>query len=346
MPDSMTLDLSRRATMKAASGLALWSFAPPLARAADTAATPLVVDRRDQPFDDDWRFFRGDGQDFALPAHDDREWRRVDLPHDWSIEDRNPEDKDVNAKVRDVDTAPVWQTVAVPPRAIGPFDAQFSMIGDPVASEGGWATGFTVGGIGWYRKRFHLPTLAPDARVAIDFDGVYMNCQVWLNGVSLGHHPNGYTPFGFDLTPYLDRSGDNVLAVRVANTGRNSRWYSGSGIYRRVRLSITGPTRFARWGLVVTTPTVSAARAAVQMRAKIEGAFPGTVLVTRIKDLAGRVVAEKRAEASETTLTSLDMSAPRLWSPQSPSLYLARMRLVDRRARGRPDDHAFRHPQG
>ncbi len=87
-----------------------------------------------------------------------------------------------------------------------------------------------MGGIGWYRKRFSAVTIQAAAQVEIVFDGVYMNSDVWLNGVLLGNHPYGYTSFAYDLTPHLKRTGENVIAVRVRNEGKNTRWYSGSGI--------------------------------------------------------------------------------------------------------------------
>ena len=208
------------------------------ALAATTVVRPeeLVADRRDQPFDGNWRFLRGDGEGLTSPSFDDSAWRSLDLPHDWSIEDLPRSSPKLNARIRDVDTAPIWQKVKNTPRLIGPFDAELNARGGPA--------GFTVGGVGWYRKRFTLPPLAPDARAEIVFDGAYMNAQVWLNGVLLGGRAYGYSPFAYDLTPHLNRSEENILAVRVANLGRNSRWYTGSGIYRHVHLNITRELRF------------------------------------------------------------------------------------------------------
>jgi len=97
-----------------------------------------------------------------------------------------------------------------------------------------------VGGTGWYRKRFSAAALPADSQVEIVFDGVYMNSDFWLNGAPLGNHPYGYTSFAYDLTPHLRRDGENVIAVRVRNEGKNKRWYSGSGIYRHVWLNTTG----------------------------------------------------------------------------------------------------------
>ena len=101
------------------------------------------------------------------------------------------------------------------PTRVGPFDTELSA--------GGRDTGWFVGGMGWYRKCFSAASVAADSQVEIVFDGVYMNSDVWLNGNLLGSHPYGYTAFAYDLTPQLKRTGDNVLAVRVRNDGRNSR---------------------------------------------------------------------------------------------------------------------------
>ena len=337
MSDPQRPAVTRRESLLYGTALAAIPLLPHFASAATpTANETLLADGRDQPFDADWRFFRGDGAPFAAKDFNESGWRLLDLPHDWSIEDRTSDGGALNAAIREIDTAPLWKTVQTPPRAIGPFNALFSNGTDLQASEGGPSTGFTVGGIGWYRKRFRLPALATDARVEIVFDGVYMNSEVWLNGVHLGAHPNGYTPFAFDLTPHLNPAGENVLAVRVANIGRNSRWYSGSGIYRPVRLSITGATRFARWGVAVMTPDVSAASATVKIRALLEGVMTDVTLVTRVRNAAGRIVAEARANATAATNAALTIAKPDLWSPKTPTLYQAECtlyagdRLIDR----------------
>ena len=314
MNEHPTWSLSRRAVLQLSASAAIWPLAE-RALAAATVVRPeeLVADRREQPFDGNWRFLRGDGEGLASSSFDDSAWRSLDLPHDWSIEDLPRSSPKLNTRIRDVDTAPIWQKVKNTPRLIGPFDAELNARGGP--------TGFTVGGVGWYRKRFTLPPLAPDARAEIVFDGAYMNAQVWLNGVLLGGRPYGYSPFAYDLTPHLNRSGENILAVRVANLGRNSRWYTGSGIYRHVHLNITRALRFECWGLTVTTPTVMSAAATVSIAARIQGPLAGAMMTTRIKDQVGRIVAEARRPADKEANTTLQLTKPRLWSPESPNLY-------------------------
>ena len=119
-------------------------------------------------------------------------------------------------------------------------------VGNPSGASGG----ALPGGVGWYRKHFRLPAGSSDDRVLVTFDGVYMNATVYVNGHALGTRPYGYSTFEYDLTPYLDWSGENVLAVRVDNSDQpNSRWYSGCGIYRHVWLTTASPLRVAQWGV-------------------------------------------------------------------------------------------------
>jgi len=314
--------ISRRSLLKVSASTAVLASADN-AFAAFVATLPrqLLPVGRDQPFDDSWMFKWGDGEMWSDARFDDRSWRSLDLPHDWSIDDLPRTDPSLNAEIREVDTAPLWQKVKTPPRLIGPFDAILNDNRVTARSASGAMTAFTVGGIGWYRKRFKLPPLDPGARVEIAFDGVYMNAEVWLNGARLGERPYGYSPFAFDLTPHLNLSGENVLAVRVANIGRNSRWYSGSGIFRHVRLDVIRAVHFERWGLTVTTPNVSAASATVSVAARIVGSSADTILTTRVVDANGRVAAEAHGTAANKVPTVLQLSRPRLWSPETPNLY-------------------------
>ncbi len=140
---------------------------------------------------------------------------------------------------------------------------------DPKNPTGGGG-GYFPAGIGWYRKKFNVPPAWKGKLVSIYFEGVYMNSEVFLNGKSLGVHPYGYTPFSYDLSPSL-HDGENVLSVRVDNSKQmNSRWYSGSGLYRHVWLIITNPVHVANWGVGITTPEVSSEKATVQIRTVVK----------------------------------------------------------------------------
>jgi len=214
---------------------------------------------------------------------------------------------------------------------VGPFD--------PAQSAGGAATGYVVGGTGWYRKHFTLTPSDSGKKVTICFDGVYMNADVWLNGRHLGNHPYGYTPFVFDLTPYLKPAGqENVLAVQVKNTGKNSRWYSGSGIYRHVRLAVADPAHIPVWGVHVVTTEISKTTATVSVSTTIEndrGADVAVRLRTHLVDPDGKatkpqeykvqVPAGKRQEFTQV----FSVNKPVLWSLDNPALYRAEVELVE-----------------
>lgn len=276
---------------------------------------------RDQLFDSGWRFHRGDVLGAESVEFEDGTWRQIDLPHDWSIEDLPPFPQENGQGA-------VWGGIDVPLR-IGPFDMYLS--------EGKRSTGWCVGGIGWYRKRFTADEVLADSRAEIVFEGVYRNSNVWLNGHHLGFHPYGYTSFAYDLTPYLNRQGENVMAVSVRNVGQNSRWYSGSGIYRHVWLNVTGPVRVPLWGVYVTTPEVSAQAASVKVATKVENHEKAAREVTvrvRLLDSENHVVASHEssqrvaagghAEVEQT----ISVSAPALWSPSAPRLHRAQVELV------------------
>lgn len=248
-------------------------------------------------FDYDWRFHRGGAQGAEMPSFKDADWRKVDLPHDWSIENI--------------------------PGTSSPFDPD---------AAGQVSTGFTVGGTGWYRKRFTIPAEQKDKRIYIHFDGVYMNADVWLNGIHLGNHPYGYTSFWFDITAHLKKGEENVLAVQVKNEGQNSRWYSGSGIYRHIWLKTVEPVHIAQWGSYITTPNVSASSAQVDIKTKVRnttGKVATVTLVTKFLNAKGletaRVQSQQKIEQGATTEIDqqVEIKSPERWFVESPTLYTA-----------------------
>jgi len=194
----------------------------------------------------------------------------------------------------------------------------------------GGGGGYLPTGIGWYRKQFTLPSSVKGKEVSIQFDGVYMNSEVWINNHYLGIRPNGYISFVYDLTPYLV-AGKNTIAVRVDNSVQpNSRWYSGSGIYRNVWLNITNPLHIAQWGTYITTPDVSTASATVSVKTKVENAgvdINNAVLTSIIIDENGHEVASDKTSVSLTSKTAneysqqVTVSSPMLWSVEEPHLY-------------------------
>jgi beta-galactosidase len=265
--------------------------------ALSLTASPAAGQRQHLSMDPGWRFALGDPAGAEQPGFDDHRWRRLDLPHDWSIEGT--------------------------PRQDAP---------------GGGAMGYYPAGIGWYRKAFRLPPGARGQDVWLEFDGVYMNSDVWINGVHLGRRPYGYIGFAYDVTRHLV-SGVNLVAVRVDNSLQpNSRWYSGSGIDRHVWLTIVDPLHVGHWGTYLTTPVVDSAGAGVVIRTRVEndGAAPRRgVLRSVVLDSAGREIARTETPFSVTAGQHVELeqrlriAAPRLWSLETPYLYALRSEVRD-----------------
>jgi beta-galactosidase len=267
--------------------------------------------QRDRSFDSDWRFLRADAPGAEVPGFNDSAWRKLDVPHDWSIEDLPAPDPSATNRV-------------------GPFDRS--------QSKGGGSTGYVVGGTGWYRKHFKLASADANKLVSVRFDGVYMNADFWINGHPLGNHPYGYTSFEFDLTPYLKPAGQqNVLAVRVRNDGKNSRWYSGSGIYRHTWLTFTEAVHVPTWGVFVTTPEVAKDKATVKIATEVTNTGVtevDAIVRAHILDAKGRTVKTTEsklhlpANGMGKTEQTLEVSSPKLWSLDSPNLYSAEVEIV------------------
>ncbi|MCE6996555.1 DUF4982 domain-containing protein [Saccharothrix sp. S26] len=202
-------------------------------------------------------------------------------------------------------------------------------IEQPMTPAAGSGTGYFPGGLGWYRKTFTLPRSTADKKVSLEFDGVYMDSEVYLNGTLVTAHPYGYTGFAVDLAAaHKDGRTPNVVAVKVRNKLPSSRWYSGSGIHRHVDLVVTDRVHVARHGTFVTTPDVerevASGHATAHVRTDVvNGRAAGDIAVRyRIKDADGRVVARHRAEVAGTTAEAdIRVPSPRLWSMADPHLY-------------------------
>jgi beta-galactosidase len=259
-------------------------------------------------FDDDWKFQLGDVEGAAMPSFDDNTWRNLDLPHDWSIEKLPNQD---------------------PGKVVGPFSKE---------SIGTTATGYTVGGTAWYRKTFTLANDKRFSQVIINFDGVYMNSEVWVNGKLVGSHPYGYTAFQFDITEFLNPAGKpNVIAVKVKNEGKNSRWYSGSGIYRHVWLIQKQPVHIAHDGVFVNTNNVAENEANITVSTTIENsANDNTDVKLQIRIIDGN---NKLATSAETPVKNLKpgtqniiqrikVPEAKLWSTGEPNLYTAEISVI------------------
>ena len=226
--------------------------------------------RQRDNFDKGWLFILGDSAQMATPTYNDNHWRKLCLPHDWAIE--------------------------------GDFYA-----GNPSGAGGG----ALPGGIGWYRKHFLLDCEAePGGRYFIEFDGVYMNSTVYVNGQEVGHRPYGYSSFEYDITKYLKR-GDNVIAVKVDNSDQpNSRWYSGCGIYRHVWLTKTNAVHVKHWGVHVQT---DAKTGQIKVEADVEG--NNFKVRNTVYDASGKEV-------------GLKVKNPHLWSVEDPYIYKVRTQVL------------------
>ena len=200
------------------------------------------------------------------------------------------------------------------------------------------AGGYLPTGIGWYRKHFSLSSIGKNQQVWIEFDGVYMNSDVWINGHHLGKHPYGYTSFYYDLTPFVTK-GENLIAVRVDNSIQpNSRWYSGSGIYRHVWLNIAGSVHISQWGTYITTPEVDSSSAKILVRTSVENKFSSAkevVLRSVIKDDSGKDIAivETPFSLKPSGTTDIEqtfkVNSPELWSVATPFLYTLQLSVEE-----------------
>jgi beta-galactosidase len=224
-----------------------------------------------------------------------------------------------------------WQAVDLPHdwSIFGAFD-------ENAPAAGGGA--YLPGGIGWYRKTFQLPDSFKGKQIAIEFDGVYENSDVWINGHWLGKRPFGYISFHYDLTPFLNFNlQPNLLAVRVDNSVQpNSRWYSGSGIHRHTWLRVTDPLSIAPWGIYAITPQVNQTSATVQLATEVVNNRKAPArfrLISTLIDRDGREIGTDRSEgeldAGETgkITQQILLKNPNLWSDQSPYLYTLRSAL-------------------
>jgi beta-galactosidase len=256
-------------------------------------AAPVPTGRMAENFDAGWEFLKKDAGGAEQADFAETNWRAVNLPHDWSIE--------------------------------GPFAE---------TNKTGGAGAFLPSGISWYRKHFLLPENFSNRCVSVEFDGVMANSDVWINGFHLGHRPNGYVSFSYELTGHLNFGGDNVIAVRADTSAQPaSRWYSGAGIYRRVRLVAVDPIHISENGIFVSTPQVSATQAMVHVQCTITNesdSSEGIFIVATIFDSKGKTVGSAEthgqslgARQAAQIDTDIILKNPELWNLADPVLYRA-----------------------
>ena len=247
------------------------------------AALYTVQARERKCFDADWRFVLADSAHMADVDYNDSHWRKLSLPHDWAIE--------------------------------GDFYA---------SNPSGAGGGALPGGVGWYRKTFSIP-LTPSQHGGtscfIEFDGVYMNSTVYVNGQKVGFRPYGYSSFEYDITEYLKR-GENIIAVRVDNSDQpNSRWYSGCGIYRHVWLIQTEHTHVAHWGTYVTSSLSKNNKTATfNVMVEVANKTKDTQITNILLDAGGKEVAKSNG-------STLQVKNPHLWTLDNPYIYKVRTEI-------------------
>lgn len=252
-----------------------------------------------EDFNFDWSFKLGNHPEATKLEFQGSDWRKLNLPHDWSIE--------------------------------GEFSEEH-----PTKPEGG----ALPAGIGWYRKTFTIPEAWVNKSVSIEFDGVYRNSEVWINGRYLGKRPNGYISFAYDLTDYLNFGEQtNVIAVKVDNSLQpNSRWYTGSGIYRNVRLVASEELHVAHWGTYITTPKITEKKALVNYEVTIQNdsrLIKKFKLETKVYDANDREVGKATTleklypNKSLVKISDIEVLNPKLWSLEDPYMYRIVTRIYE-----------------
>lgn len=323
----MMLKPDRRTLLLGAATLAAWPPSP--AMTAPVAPDDDLSPRQRIAFDFDWRFHLGhaadvdrdfgfgrdqktfakQGQGVAAPAEsafDDSTWKAIDLPHDWAVD--LPFARNENF---------------IPPK--NPED------GDPGAGHGYKAIGrrFPENSVGWYRKVFHLDKADENRRLTLEFDGVFRDATVIVNGYILARHDSGYTPFSVDITDIVDMDGPNTLVVRVDASLGEGWFYEGAGIYRHVWLVKSHPIHIPQWGVWVRGET-SGVVALETTLANMGDDDAHLDIVSTIRDAAGAIVAGARTAVDlpaygETRLAqSTTIPVPHLWSLDDPHLYSVR----------------------
>jgi beta-galactosidase len=250
-----------------------------------------------------WKFSKGENPSASLIDFDDSHWESVTVPHDWAIS--GPFDKEVDKQV-----------------------VKIEQNNEKVATEKTGRTGaLPFIGVGWYRTTLDLSEFTNDKQVLIAFDGAMSHAEVFVNGVKVGNRPYGYSYFYFDISNYIQSGKKNVIAVRLENQPFSSRWYPGAGLYRKVKVIIKNQVSFKHWGHFVSTPFISENLAKVTIRSQVQG--EQVKITTNIKDADGKVVARNVAEErfANDIEQNIAVKNPKLWSPETPYLYTAELKL-------------------
>lgn len=252
------------------------------------AASGQVSFGQAQKINDQWKFTLSDAKGAQEKQYNDKRWKTVDLPHDWSVK---------------------------------------GQLSPTLAS----CTGYLPGGIGWYRKVLNVPQERLGEKVYLYFEGVYNRSEVFVNGQSIGKRPNGYVSFMYDATPYIEYGKENVIAVRVDHSqSADSRWYTGSGIYRNVWAVYSNPVHIAQWGVYAYPAAVTSKQGTLNIEVEVENGQAGNAALTVVNELMdkdGKVVAKNTKKLQVTgnqkgkVSAQLKVKNPQLWSLANPQLY-------------------------
>ncbi|HSM49071.1 MAG TPA: DUF4982 domain-containing protein, partial [Draconibacterium sp.] len=261
-----------------------------------------------------WKFSKGNFPAAINIDFNDTDWETVTVPHDWAI--YGPFDKEVDKQV-----------IAIVQN------------NEKVATEKTGRTGaLPFIGVGWYRTEFSVPEFQEGKKVLLTFDGAMSEAQVFVNGKKVGERPYGYSYFYFDITSFLNSEGNNLLAVRLENQSKSSRWYPGAGIYRKVQIIVKNDISLEHWGTFITTPYITDEVAKINVKTTIDGTGfkPFTDVLgsdlrveTEIRDANGKLVArDNSTQVIDKYLEkNLAVVKPNLWSPENPYLYSATLKL-------------------
>lgn len=264
--------------------------------------------QRNLDFNQNWRFVEDSIEGAQKTDFDDRQWRLLDLPHDWSVEDFKIQDEEHR----------------------GPFVKNLPM---------GHDVGYMRGGTGWYRKEFVVDQANAGKEVLLHFDGVMGEMTLWVNDKEAGSHVYGYTPFYFNITKFLNAPGQkNIIAIRVYKPNENSRWFTGAGIYRAVELSYLAQVHVNTWGLGIKSILNEDGVASLNLDLTIENSSEverdisvKTEIIAPDKSIVYFEPESLKVPPSDRAKIALQgiIPNPILWNPDMPALYVAKVKLFE-----------------
>ncbi len=255
--------------------------------------------------EDDWKFSLGDIENAQKPSFDDSKWENVIVPHDWAI--GKPFDMNIDMQVVKVD-------------ADGETTAKLRT---------GRTGALPCFGVGWYRKTINIPASQKGKKVFLEFDGAMSNAKIYVNGEFAGEWAYGYSSFEIDASKFVKFGEKNLIAVRLFNEEQSSRWYSGAGLYRNVRIVYKDPTHIVKDGLFITTPKIEKDNATVSVKTEISKPKNVAKIEHKILDANNEIVVKKQTTEIEKTV-EIYLPNPKLWNTKTPKLYTLETKVFDK----------------